>query len=478
MLYLLALKVSLLCVHRPTYHYIIALESLFNQSTRFDPNHRCATRSASSSSAATTSRGAPRGSSASKRSASQSWASLPTTASSWPLSACPSALWSRPPTAASLLHTAVSGMTRASGPAGIAIPIRVASPHLFGFFLIRQPFLCHSGISPEIRTLAEIEALDRFVEPDCKGALCDILWFVHARLLPAPVPRPDVFVPLCPLHPSKTLATTHPLTTLAPPHRSDPLHEHELEPTVMARPHTLTLGQEEKGEGGASSSSGTDEEDVLAEFLRVEFRPNWERGCSYYFGFRAIRRFLDDNGLLCLVRAHQVQEEGYRRHFDPLRLNAQRRRRAGASSSSSSSSSTSSSSPPLTHSNVQELLPPVITIFSAPHYAGRYGNKVRRGAGPHLTTLTHTHAHQHATPRRTTPRQAAFLRVGLQPEEMSFEQFDCVPAPHLPPKLPWAELAMSSGIWGLGEDDKDHSCLLRDTTAHSTAQHPPSPKHT
>lgn len=37
----------------------------------------------------------------------------------------------------------------------------------------------HPGISPEIRTLAEIEALDRFVEPDCQGPLCDILWSVR-----------------------------------------------------------------------------------------------------------------------------------------------------------------------------------------------------------------------------------------------------------------------------------------------------------
>lgn len=35
--------------------------------------------------------------------------------------------------------------------------------------------------------------------------------------------------------------------------------------------------------------------------------------------------------------------------------------------------------------------------------------------------------------------------MGREPEEMSFEQFDCVPAPVLPTKLPWAELAMSSG---------------------------------
>lgn len=43
------------------------------------------------------------------------------------------------------------------------------------------------------------------------------------------------------------------------------------------------------------------------------------------------------------------------------------------------------------------------------------------------------------------PIQAAFLRVGLEPEEMSFEQFECIPAPHFPGKLPWAEMAMASG---------------------------------
>jgi len=43
------------------------------------------------------------------------------------------------------------------------------------------------------------------------------------------------------------------------------------------------------------------------EFLSVEWKPNYERGCSFYFGYKAIKRFLDDNELLCLVRAHQVR---------------------------------------------------------------------------------------------------------------------------------------------------------------------------
>lgn len=124
---------------------------------------------------------------------------------------------------------------------------------------------------------------------------------------------------------------------------------------MAARQQTLGGPEPPKGDDGAGP--------VEEEFLRVEFRPNYERGCSYYFGYRAVRRFLDENGLLCLVRAHQVQEEGFRRHFDSLHQRQQRHQRRRGSS-------------PLTHENVRELLPPVITVFSAPNYAGRYGNKV------------------------------------------------------------------------------------------------------
>ena len=74
-----------------------------------------------------------------------------------------------------------------------------------------------------------------------------------------------------------------------------------------------------------------------------------------------------------------MQEEGYRRHFYM------------------EATSPALHYSPLTHSNVRKLLPPVITIFSAPNYCDRYGNK------------------------------AALLRIGLEPNELSFEQFDCVP---------------------------------------------------
>lgn len=33
------------------------------------------------------------------------------------------------------------------------------------------------------------------------------------------------------------------------------------------------------------------------------------------FGYHAVQRFLRDNRLMYMVRAHEVQEEGFRSHF-------------------------------------------------------------------------------------------------------------------------------------------------------------------
>lgn len=34
------------------------------------------------------------------------------------------------------------------------------------------------------------------------------------------------------------------------------------------------------------------------------------------FGYLAVRKFLDNNDLMCVIRAHAVQEDGYYRHFE------------------------------------------------------------------------------------------------------------------------------------------------------------------
>ena len=71
------------------------------------------------------------------------------------------------------------------------------------------------------------------------------------------------------------------------------------------------------------------------------FRPNDARGCSYYYSNAAVTNFLEANDLVCLIRAHEVQLDGFKL------------------------------GPKSKHSN----LPCYMTIFSAPNYCDQYGNK-------------------------------------------------------------------------------------------------------
>lgn len=71
-----------------------------------------------------------------------------------------------------------------------------------------------------------------------------------------------------------------------------------------------------------------------------DFDFNNERKCSWVYGPHAIKNFLKKNGLLSIIRAHEVQFEGYKMHnYD------------------------------------SKGFPQVITIFSAPNYCQMYKNK-------------------------------------------------------------------------------------------------------
>jgi len=74
---------------------------------------------------------------------------------------------------------------------------------------------------------------------------------------------------------------------------------------------------------------------------RGTFSKNGERDCSVYFGKKPLKRLLDNNDLMSIVRGHQVQVDGYKMHkWDG-----------------------------------DQSFPYVITIFSAPNYCGYYDNK-------------------------------------------------------------------------------------------------------
>ena len=127
--------------------------------------------------------------------------------------------------------------------------------------VLNSSFLAvHGGISPELRTISDINAIDRFMEVPRNGLLCDLLW-------------------------------------------SDPV---------------------------ASADGRTAE----------VYKSNDSRGCSYFFGADATKKLLKDTDLISVIRAHEVQKDGYKMQF--------------------------------WYGNE---FPSVITIFSAPNYCDSYKNK-------------------------------------------------------------------------------------------------------
>lgn len=113
-------------------------------------------------------------------------------------------------------------------------------------------------------------------------------------------------------------------------------------------PDAMTCGEinqldrfkEPPQEGAFCDILWSDPVDNQTGILKAIFEPNGSRGCSYYFGYTAISKFLKNNNLLSLIRAHEAQYEGFKAY---LWQNA--------------------------------VFPQVITIFSAPNYCGSYSNK-------------------------------------------------------------------------------------------------------
>ncbi|XP_072341640.1 serine/threonine-protein phosphatase 2B catalytic subunit gamma isoform-like isoform X1 [Scyliorhinus torazame] len=82
-------------------------------------------------------------------------------------------------------------------------------------------------------------------------------------------------------------------------------------------------------------------EDYGNEKTADHFSHNTVRGCSYFFSYAAVCRFLQHNNLLSVIRAHEAQDSGYRMY----------------------------------RKNQATGFPSLITIFSAPNYLDVYNNK-------------------------------------------------------------------------------------------------------
>ena len=75
--------------------------------------------------------------------------------------------------------------------------------------------------------------------------------------------------------------------------------------------------------------------------VSTDYIRNEARDCSFHYGMRPVKNLLRKDRLLTLVRAHEVQNEGFNMYMW----------------------------------EGEEQFPLVITIFSAPNYCGSYQNK-------------------------------------------------------------------------------------------------------
>ena len=55
----------------------------------------------------------------------------------------------------------------------------------------------------------------------------------------------------------------------------------------------------------------SDPADCQKTSVDFNFKRNMNRKCSVNYGSQAVNDFLEQNDLLCIVRAHEVKQDGY-----------------------------------------------------------------------------------------------------------------------------------------------------------------------
>lgn len=119
--------------------------------------------------------------------------------------------------------------------------------------VLNKCFFCvHGGLSPKIKYIENINSFSRFSEISSKSALCDLMWAD---------PKWDV---------------------------DNPVALHSSTPSERYKPGAVYYDTESS------------------------FEPNKKRGKSYIFNFASIVYFMSNNKLLCIIRSHEVEDNGYK----------------------------------------------------------------------------------------------------------------------------------------------------------------------
>jgi len=196
-------------------------------------------------------------------------------------------------------------------------------------------FCAHAGISPEMKTLADLDAIERRREPPPSGLMCDVLWSD-------------------PIHGAPSLEKFD-LVEMPPPpvEAASGNVEDDLEGMIATRFGDAGGGAPVRGRrASAETVSASDAPAAPRRFhsiaaIRVDtvspWQANTKRGCSHFYGVGPLRDFLRCNGLSCVMRAHEVMEDG-------IQLG-------------------------LAEASPGGKYPGVMTVFSAPNYCGNYGNQ-------------------------------------------------------------------------------------------------------
>jgi serine/threonine-protein phosphatase 2B catalytic subunit len=155
--------------------------------------------------------------------------------------------------------------------------------------------------------------------------------------------------------------------------------------------------------------------------------PNEVRGCSYFYGPEVVASFLQKNGLQMLIRAHELQQDGYLAHFEGftsarspdtgcIKLESLSRQMRQQPETAANRKPDISASGCRSMGSIQ--LPLVLTVFSAPNYCDKYRNQAT-----FLRVGNHSHKARREKESSISDGRSGYYYGGEESDEEEVRQY-------------------------------------------------------